>query len=256
MGALHTEQYKGYTIKLYQDELEDGPRDWDNLGTMVCWHRRYDLGDEQEKGDPQDWLDELASELDPTVEDRLWYWEDGNGWAYCANTCEDPISASDAQQRAVVARVLDQHIAVMLPLYLYDHGSISMSTGRAYPFNCPWDSGQVGWIYVTKDQLREEYSKQRLSRKTLALAAKVLRSEVKVYDQYLRGDVYFFSTTDQHGATVDGCGGIYGWDYALKYARSELDAIIAHKWEQLEQWEVECYATAGDDGRRLQCKSI
>jgi len=28
------------------------PREWDNLGTMVCWHRRYILGDEQGRGDP------------------------------------------------------------------------------------------------------------------------------------------------------------------------------------------------------------
>jgi hypothetical protein len=38
-------EYKGYKIKIVFDEDIWSPRDWDNLGTMVCWHRRYKLGD-------------------------------------------------------------------------------------------------------------------------------------------------------------------------------------------------------------------
>lgn len=34
-------------LKIYQDEQPDSPREWDNLGTMVCWHKRYNLGDKQ-----------------------------------------------------------------------------------------------------------------------------------------------------------------------------------------------------------------
>jgi hypothetical protein len=32
------------------------PRDFDNMGTMACWHRRYDLGDVQPKILPDEWL--------------------------------------------------------------------------------------------------------------------------------------------------------------------------------------------------------
>ena len=35
---------------------------------------------------------------------------------------------------------------VILPLYLYDHSGITMNTCG---FSCPWDSGQVGWIYAS-----------------------------------------------------------------------------------------------------------
>ena len=32
---------------IHQDECEINPRkDWDNFGTIVCFHKRYDLGDE------------------------------------------------------------------------------------------------------------------------------------------------------------------------------------------------------------------
>lgn len=37
--------YKGHTIKIEQDENTESPREWDNLGTMVCFHRNYELGD-------------------------------------------------------------------------------------------------------------------------------------------------------------------------------------------------------------------
>ena len=43
--AWHEEEYKGYSIKLFQDEDSESPRDWDNLGHMICFHPNYDLGD-------------------------------------------------------------------------------------------------------------------------------------------------------------------------------------------------------------------
>ena len=28
--------YRGYTIEIDQDEFPESPREWDNLGTMIC----------------------------------------------------------------------------------------------------------------------------------------------------------------------------------------------------------------------------
>jgi len=44
---IEEECYKGYVIELHRDLDPINPREWDNLGTMVCCHRRYNLGDEQ-----------------------------------------------------------------------------------------------------------------------------------------------------------------------------------------------------------------
>ncbi len=38
-------KYKGLSIKIVQDETASSPRENDNIGTMVCWHNRYDLSD-------------------------------------------------------------------------------------------------------------------------------------------------------------------------------------------------------------------
>ncbi len=37
----------GVTVKIYQDEDPVSPREWDNLGTMVCFHPHHNLGDEK-----------------------------------------------------------------------------------------------------------------------------------------------------------------------------------------------------------------
>jgi len=45
MNVLEQEKVGRFTVKFYQDEDADSPRNWDNLGTMICFHRRYELGD-------------------------------------------------------------------------------------------------------------------------------------------------------------------------------------------------------------------
>ena len=45
------------SLRIRHDESPESPREWDNLGTMVCWHRSYVLGDEQPREDPDEWKD-------------------------------------------------------------------------------------------------------------------------------------------------------------------------------------------------------
>lgn len=47
-------EYRGCHIEIIRDEDTESPRTWDNLGTMVCWHRRYDLGDKHDFATPAD----------------------------------------------------------------------------------------------------------------------------------------------------------------------------------------------------------
>jgi len=56
----------------------------------------------------------------------------------------------------------NENSIVVLPLYLYDHSGITMKTT---PFSCQWDSGQVGYIYVTYEDIRKEYNTKRITPK-------------------------------------------------------------------------------------------
>lgn len=175
-------EYKNYTIKIEQDECDESPRDWENLGTMVCFHRRYDLGDKNDFSTPDD-FDE-------------WY------------------------------KANKQNVLILLPLFLYDHSGISMSTSCAYPYNDCWDAGQVGWIYVEKETVRKEWKVKRISPRIKKLALNNLLSEVKAYDQYLTGDVYFYSIENADNDQLDSCGGFYGYDYCLEAAKEQVDYYV------------------------------
>jgi hypothetical protein len=155
-----------FSLKVYIDEDPMNPREWDNLGTMVCWHSRYQLGDEQAVD--LNWYDSLED----------WYQE----------TIGD---------------------AIALPLYIYDHGGITMSTGG---FSCHWDSGQVGYIYVTKEQVRKEYGVKRISKKLRNTVIRVLEFEVKNYDDYLVGNYYGYNLSNIDDDIIDSLWGIQGDD--------------------------------------------
>jgi hypothetical protein len=174
MELIKEVKRNGKTLKIFTDEDPIDPRENDNLTKMVCFHKRYDLGDTQTdyRQEAFESWDELKAEI---IEK------------------EKPL--------------------VIKPLYMYDHSGITISTE---PFSCRWDSGQIGWVYITNktidacgitiknDETFAQY-KERLE--------KYLEGEVNEYDQYIRGDVYLFEVTDENGKTIDGCGGFYGDDW-------------------------------------------
>lgn len=243
MEPFEVIEYKGEEIRLYYDEDAESPREWDNVGTMVCWHRRYTLGDEQPSMSAEEWMENLlrensdkyreASERLDGIEERLsgWHWSKEDKmylpWQHFTLWLK---------ARAYVQRLRDQATGnlVILPLYLYDHSGITM---RTFPFYCPWDSGQVGWIYTTLEKLVEAYGSQdenptldsptRYSFqdgtvRTLREAGEAsLHCEVRTYDQYLCGDVYGWETDG------DSCSGYFGSDHEqsglLPDARAAVD---------------------------------
>ena len=203
---IYKEVTKGNKKLIIQtDDDSESSREWDNLGTMVCFHSRYNLGDEQLKGDHFDWLAGIVDNL---------YSRDTEQW-------DEFIDDIQQGQEEAVERAWDLIYAkaIILPLYLYDHGGITMSTGS---FSCPWDSGQVGWIYVLKEVVRKEYDKKRISRQLRDRVIRVLEGEVETYDQYLRGDVYGFQIFEtkqcetcgnEEEEIIDSCWGFYGEDW-------------------------------------------
>lgn len=173
----HTEEYKGYTINVRNDECAESPREWDNLGTITAWHRNYNLSDEKHNYDVD----------------------------------------------TFVAEVVNNKNVISLPLYMYEHGGVALSTSA---FSCRWDSGQVGWIHVDKDKVRKEYGVTRITKKVLERVLKVLESEVDTYGKYVNGEVYGYEVLDPQGEHVDSCWGYIGDsddEYMLQCARDAID---------------------------------
>lgn len=188
---VHEETYRDHTIKIIHDPDPESPRDYDNLGTMTCWHGRYRLGDTHDHDDPRDLLIDLIEVSSDTN-----------------------LSMNDLFARAVKR-------AVILPLYLYDHSGITMNTAG---FHCPWDSGQVGYIYVTLEDIRKDYGVTRVSKNLRTKIANHLRQEVNTYDHYLTGNCYGF-VVEKDDEEVESCWGFLG-DYdghCLAEAKSSVN---------------------------------
>ena len=114
---------------------------------------------------------------------------------------------------------------VRLPLYLYDHSGLTMSTG---PFSCPWDSGQVGWIFVTAEEVRQAYGVKALNGAIKDWVTKRLQAEVRIYDQCLRGAVWGYNHGD------DSCWGFFGDELEETGLLEHIDAprdVVDAAWE-------------------------
>ena len=53
----------------------------------------------------------------------------------------------------------------------------------------------LGYIYVTKENVRKEYGVKRVTRKIIEKVTKLLECEVQEYDHYLTGNVYGYEIT-------------------------------------------------------------
>lgn len=207
-----------YILTVQPDDFFVSPRRVDeNFGTMVCFHRRYDLGDEHDYKNSDDFLKDLFlkavgdDENGEEKYDRLL-----NRISEAQGTPFGSKEYARTVDRALMAEIEKEHI--VLPLYLYDHSALAMSTssfaGRAV--HAEWDSGQIGWIYVSKADVREEYGVERITPSVRQQAENQLRREVEIYDAYLRGECYGYELY-KNGELEDSCWGFVGsFDTACK----------------------------------------
>lgn len=52
--TIRTFEIEDKELRISQDENPDNPREWDNLCTMACFHRRYNLGDRHDFKSPEE----------------------------------------------------------------------------------------------------------------------------------------------------------------------------------------------------------
>jgi hypothetical protein len=175
-----------YELVVEQDNDPMNPRtEWDNITTMICFHKRYDIGDKTDyKSVDFDSWDELKSQIES-----------------------------------------DHKVLLIKPLYMYDHSGITISTS---PFSCQWDSGQIGWVFIDKDNL------QRISGDSDGFnelnLEEITDSEVRIYDEYLTGEVYQYKVYEietcnkghEHKTLVECCGSYYSEDDCWDEGKSVL----------------------------------
>ena len=96
-------------------------------------------------------------------------------------------------------------------------------------FSCPWDSGQVGWIYAGADKIKEAYGE--VTPETVEKAKSLLESEVKCYDYYLTGQCYGYQLFE--GDTeIDSCWGFLG---DMRDMQDDLKGYLPEGYEDLAE---------------------
>ena len=179
-----------FTVRVKEDPDPLNPREkCDNLGAMICLHHKWALGDKH-------------------------YYREGDFESW------DELEA----------RILKENPgAVILPLFLFDHGGLAMMTGpeqfRAQDA-VGWDWGQVGFIYVGGEAIRAEYGAKRISRKLRRRVEDLLQAEVEEYDRYLRGEAYLYEVVGASGEVVDSCGGFDRESDALAEGLGSAEAMM------------------------------
>ncbi|NDQ57295.1 MAG: hypothetical protein GZ088_09505 [Acidipila sp.] len=187
MDPIESFEHADVTVDIFIDTDPRNPRtENENVATFVCFHKKYKLGDVGHDYNTSDY----------------------NGWA------------------ALKAAIMERNDgALVVPLYLYDHSGITISST---PFDCRWDSGQIGFAFITKAQIADEWGTDP---DALASAEKYLQGEVETYDQYLRNDVYGFVVRDA-SAVQSSCWGFYGIEHCRDEAKATALTCGVRRMEQ------------------------
>jgi hypothetical protein len=172
---------KNYIVTIEEDNDNTNPCDYDNLGAMICFHSRYNIG-HNHKLTP----DELKD-------------------------------------------IIKQKNVISLPIFAYEHGEITINTTG---FTYGYDSGQLGRIYTTHEDILKWYKADTITDELIETAKDRLNDEIKWYDDYLNKTYYCYSVQEKvynvecneiDLITVDSCGGYASIEDALNDAKIGLD---------------------------------
>lgn len=229
-----------YLLRVSLDDEAPNPREgYANLGSMVCWHRRYRLGDAHSYEDPGDFLQEFVKENVSDAElirqtrageisgirlgyvrrERLWavegYYVVPNEWIRL-HGFGGPLSECRSELAEAIRSEMSNHALLklaaqkccILPVYLFDHSGLHISTQDLTKWpGGRWDAGQVGWVYADQKAVVAEFGKCGPAERKLTCDA--LSAEVELYDKYLSGECYGFQLY-KDGEEQESCWGFLG----------------------------------------------
>lgn len=177
-----------YVVRIGYDDMAESPRvTQDNLGMLLEWSKNYDFGDAK-----------LSREYDSGYE------------AFKAYVAEEHLAYESEESFEDI---------IYLPVYMYSHSGITLNTTG---FSSMWDSGQVGYIYTTKEKAADWTKEFSADEITVDEIKDRLRQEIKELDCWVTGELYRWTIYEKVvececcGKTrlefVEGMGGYRGAD--------------------------------------------
>lgn len=236
------------------DSEHSDPRDCDNPSVMYVNYRGYTLGDEQLPDGGFDPIEcpvceggELPIIGPPNLRERVL----GGGFEQVPPVC--PRCEDWHEVEPTVDEWLRSINAIAAaPLFVYEHSGITMSCGTLRMVNDPltrddirstgrfmgddagWDTSFVGLIVFTEESL-EPCCGTDPKYRTEKWLSECAESEVRVYAQWLEGDVYGYSIEDANGDHLDSCWGFIGYEYAEEEASRAADYAVKRVEKEMRE---------------------
>lgn len=159
------------------------------MGKILCFHNRYNLGDENEYDKSQ-------------------------------------FGCWDELKKAILK---DFRPIVILPIFLMDHSGLAISKDPEFFRACDpqgFDWGMIGFAFVSHEDSKKEFSRKRISKQNKQKAEDILLNEIKAWGQYVSGEVYGYIVKEKDGNEVDSLWGLFGYDYAVKEAKEAVEGVV------------------------------
>ena len=238
-----------YTLILRDDDMAESPRNTDYcFGTMICWHRRYNLGDKHDYSEPEEFLREKLlsccsaqplygnpiydfiksgkaqnARIEYNKSTHEWelsenhHWSPNSGW-FTASSYPASLTGKDVPDyfldECISALRLEEMAALIdrmndiVLLPIFLYDHSGI-TMNTFGFQCAWDSGQVGWIYADKDSILSTLNGDMLTPELRDKAKNLLLGEVSYYNHFISGDCFGFQLY-KDDEEISSCWGFIG----------------------------------------------
>jgi len=150
------------------------------------------------------------------------------------------ILGDEQMDTRVMKDIIKNEAYVYLATYAYIHSGVTMNTGG---FNCPWDSGQCGYIYTTMNRIIEQgFGSPEHPIPSTDKVETWLREEVAEFDRWLRGEVYGFTYHEEIRVNPRGEINMVNEDSCWGFSYDDWDEMVLGMLEHvtsnpiLEEW--------------------
>lgn len=239
----------GKKFVIVYDETAENPRDSvDNVETLACGRAHGKYGDvELQTNSYRELAGIILRVMEKDAESG--YLSEDSKKKSRKEACElrhaidhlDVYTSTDS----VGSRSLDRlrrvmnRVSLIMPVYKYEHSGIALSLSA---FSDPFDSGTLGYAFVTNAKIRQEFCGGHhttarfgeasvchwvpgtgiINKARRAKAEACIRSSLRTYEAFLNGEVFGYEVLGKDGNALESCYGFYGME-SLPYMLDSAD---------------------------------